>query len=114
MKARFIVFLAFFSLLLAGCHQEGPAERAGKKLDNVGQSVTDTLNPPQGPAQAVGRKVDRALGSCMLPEQTALVVAATACVTFADRRPVSRSNLKSLAASVRGLPRRGEIRERVV
>jgi hypothetical protein len=62
-KASFIICLTLFSLLLAGCHQEGPAERAGKKLDNVGQSVTDTLNPPQGPAQAVGRKVDRALGS---------------------------------------------------
>lgn len=48
---------------LAGCHQEGPAEKAGKSLDNAGQSVSDTLNPPQGPAQAAGRKVDRTLGN---------------------------------------------------
>lgn len=48
---------------LAACHQEGPAERAGKSLDNAGQSVSDALNPPQGPAQSAGRKVDRALGN---------------------------------------------------
>lgn len=61
------------SLLLAGCglmlaalsacHQEGPAERTGKSLDNAGQSVSDALNPPQGPAQSAGRKLDRALGN---------------------------------------------------
>jgi hypothetical protein len=48
---------------LAACHQEGPAEKAGKSLDNAGQKVEDTVNPPQGPAQATGRKVDRALGN---------------------------------------------------
>jgi hypothetical protein len=48
---------------LSACHQEGPAERAGKSLDNAGQSVSDALNPPQGPAQSAGRKMDRALGN---------------------------------------------------
>ncbi|MDE8347589.1 MAG: hypothetical protein POH28_15650 [Acidocella sp.] len=48
---------------LAACHQEGPAERAGTSLDNAGQSVSDALNPPQGPAQSAGRKVDHALGN---------------------------------------------------
>ena len=50
-------------LALAACHQEGPAERAGKSVDKAGQSVSDTLDPPQGPVQAAGRKVDRALGN---------------------------------------------------
>jgi hypothetical protein len=50
------------ALGLAACHQEGPAEQAGQKLDNLGQKASDALNPPQGPAQSVGRKVDRALG----------------------------------------------------
>ena len=57
---------AAVALMLVGlpaCHQEGPAERAGKSLDNAGQSVSDALNPPQGPAQSAGRKVDRALGN---------------------------------------------------
>lgn len=48
---------------LVACHQEGPGERAGKKLDKAGQSVSDTLDPPQGPGQSAGRKVDRALGN---------------------------------------------------
>jgi hypothetical protein len=48
---------------LSACQQEGPAEKAGKSLDNAGQSVSDALNPPQGPAQAAGRKVDRVLGN---------------------------------------------------
>ncbi|HET6607077.1 MAG TPA: hypothetical protein VFG62_10430 [Rhodopila sp.] len=50
-------------LALAACHQEGPAEKAGTSLDKAGQSVQDTLDPPKGPAQSAGRKVDRALGN---------------------------------------------------
>lgn len=49
-------------LLAAGCHQEGPAERAGSSIDNAAQKASDTLNPPQGPAQSVGRTIDRTLG----------------------------------------------------
>jgi hypothetical protein len=59
------IFIVVCSLMLVGvtaCQPEGPAEKAGKSLDNAGQSVSDALNPPQGPAQSVGRKVDRALG----------------------------------------------------
>jgi hypothetical protein len=48
---------------LTACHQEGPAERAGKSLDNAGKSISNAVNPPQGPAQAAGRKVDNALGN---------------------------------------------------
>ena len=48
---------------LAACHDEGPAERAGKSLDKAGQNVADAVNPPHGPAQAAGRKIDRALGN---------------------------------------------------
>ena len=47
---------------LAACHLEGPAEKAGSSLDKAGLKVQDTVDPPQGPAQAAGRKVDRALG----------------------------------------------------
>jgi hypothetical protein len=53
---------AWLALGLAACHQEGPAEQAGQKLDTLGQKASDALNPPQGPAQGAGRKVDRALG----------------------------------------------------
>ncbi len=50
------------TLGLAACHQEGPAERAGKSLDNASQKITDALNPP-GPAQNAGRKIDKALAN---------------------------------------------------
>jgi hypothetical protein len=52
----------WLALGLAACHQERPAEQAGQKLDTLGQKASDALNPPQGPAQGAGRKVDRALG----------------------------------------------------
>lgn len=60
------LLIATCTLMLAGlsaCQQEGPAERAGKSLDNAGKSVSDAVNPPQGPGQAAGRNVDRALGN---------------------------------------------------
>jgi hypothetical protein len=62
MRTLLLVATALTTLGLAACHQEGPAERAGRKLDNAGQSVSDAVNPPQGPVESAGRKVDRALG----------------------------------------------------
>lgn len=44
---------------LAACHKEGPAESAGKSLDNAGQKIQDAVDPP-GPAQKVGRAIDDA------------------------------------------------------
>jgi len=46
-------------LPLGGC-QEGPAERAGEKIDNAARDVRDTVNPPSGPVEAAGRKIDDA------------------------------------------------------
>jgi hypothetical protein len=46
-------------LPLVGC-QEGPAERAGKQVDDAARQVRDTVNPPSGPVQAAGRKIDDA------------------------------------------------------
>ena len=56
---KLLPIMALFTLGLASCHQEGPAERAGRNLDNAGLQVGDALNPPQGPAQSAGRKIDR-------------------------------------------------------
>lgn len=63
---RFSLMTAAAALMLVGlaaCHEEGPAERSGKSLDHAGKSLSDAVNPPQGPAQSAGRKVDRALGN---------------------------------------------------
>jgi hypothetical protein len=62
MRFSVLIAAATVTLALTACHQEGPAERAGRHLDNAGQSVSDALNPP-GPAESTGRKVDRALGN---------------------------------------------------
>ncbi|MBN8871752.1 MAG: hypothetical protein J0H67_02850 [Rhodospirillales bacterium] len=61
MRTLLMLPVLMLPIALAACHQEGPAESAGRKLDNAGQSVRDTLDPPKGPAESVGRKVDRTL-----------------------------------------------------
>jgi hypothetical protein len=58
-----IAACALMTVGLAACHQEGPGERAGRNLDHAGQSVRDTLDPPRGPVESAGRKVDRTLGN---------------------------------------------------
>lgn len=47
--------------LTSGCRDEGPAERAGKKVDRAMEKVEDTLDPPRGPAERAGREIDRAV-----------------------------------------------------
>lgn len=44
---------------LAACN-EGPAERAGRSIDNAGAAIRDAVDPPAGPAERVGRDIDRA------------------------------------------------------
>jgi hypothetical protein len=63
MRKLMIVPVLLLTLGVTACQQQGPAERAGTSLDHVGQSIQDTLDPPQGPAQSAGRKIDRALGN---------------------------------------------------
>jgi hypothetical protein len=64
MRNSILVAACALSLIgLSACHQDGPAERAGKSIDHAGQSVRDTLDPPKGPVESTGRKVDRALGN---------------------------------------------------
>jgi len=58
-----LAILAAVLPILAACHTEGPAERAGDRLDNAGRNLSDTLNPPSGPAASVGRSIDRATGN---------------------------------------------------
>jgi hypothetical protein len=64
MKRPILAAIALVPLVLgmAACQRQGPAERAGAKLDQTGRDISDALNPPKGPAQNVGRSVDRALG----------------------------------------------------
>ena len=43
----------------AGCEAEGPAEKAGEKIDQGVQDAKDAVNP-SGPAEDVGAKIDKA------------------------------------------------------
>lgn len=48
-------------VLITGCEErEGPAERAGEKVDRAVEETKDALDP-SGPAEKAGRKVDRAV-----------------------------------------------------
>ncbi|MBB2166904.1 hypothetical protein HLH36_00785 [Gluconacetobacter aggeris] len=35
-------------------------ETLGQKIDNLGNRVQDTVDPPKGPAERLGREIDRA------------------------------------------------------
>ncbi|ONG44067.1 hypothetical protein BKE38_28450 [Pseudoroseomonas deserti] len=59
MKAALPLLLLAAPLALAACN-EGPAERAGRSLDNAASSVRDAVDPPRGPAERLGRSLDRA------------------------------------------------------
>ena len=56
-----LTVLSVAALMLGGCEQQaGPAERAGRSIDNAGQNIKDAINP--GPAQQAGRAIDHATG----------------------------------------------------
>lgn len=46
--------------LATGCAPEGPAEKAGKSLDQAAENAKDAINPP-GPVEKAGREVDKAV-----------------------------------------------------
>lgn len=56
------LLLGLGTLGLVACDNEGPAERAGEKLDNAAERVGDAINP-KGPAEKAGEAVDNAADS---------------------------------------------------
>lgn len=46
--------------LSTGCERQGPAEQAGKKIDQAVDKMKDVVNPP-GPAEKAGKELDRAI-----------------------------------------------------
>ncbi|MGE0684585.1 MAG: hypothetical protein AB7P69_27220, partial [Candidatus Binatia bacterium] len=55
-----VVVLGLGVLLLGGCEQEGPAERAGKQVDEAVENLNKTVKP-DGPVERAGEKVDEAV-----------------------------------------------------
>lgn len=52
----------FFAGMLVGCEPAGPAEKAGKSIDNAGKNLKDAVDP-RGPAEKLGDKVNSAVGN---------------------------------------------------
>lgn len=46
-------------LPLVAC-DDGPAERAGERVDRAVEGARDAIDPPRGPAERLGREIDRA------------------------------------------------------
>jgi hypothetical protein len=59
--------LALAALLVAGtvsltaCERDGPAEDVGEKIDDAAEKARDAVDPPKGPLEKAGRKIDRAV-----------------------------------------------------
>jgi len=57
---RAILPALLFALPLVACDEPGPAERAGRRIDNAAERARDAIDPPNGPAERAGRAIDRA------------------------------------------------------
>jgi predicted small secreted protein len=58
----FVVALVGSSLTLSACSKpEGTAQKAGRKLDEARDKVSDAVDP-KGPVEKAGRAIDRATG----------------------------------------------------
>ena len=51
----------FLGATIVGCEPQGPAGKAGDKLDQAGKNIKDAVDP-RGPMEKVGDKVDNATG----------------------------------------------------
>jgi hypothetical protein len=60
MRTRLGVLIAGFVFLLAapGCREEGPAERAGQRID---EAVEKLRHGDEGAAEEAGRRIDEAV-----------------------------------------------------
>jgi hypothetical protein len=59
-RMRVAIALPLSLVLLFGCSEPGPAEQAGKKVDEAVEKVRDRIDPA-GPAERAGRKIDEAV-----------------------------------------------------
>ena len=52
--------IILLTLGLSACEQEGPAERAGEKVDSAAERAKEAVDP-KGPAERAGEKADEAM-----------------------------------------------------
>ena len=55
-----ITFIIGGMFLSIGCKSQGPAEKAGKEVDQAVEKMKDVVSPP-GPAEKAGKELDRAV-----------------------------------------------------
>jgi len=49
------------ALPLAACDDnDGPAERAGERIDRAAENLRDAVDPPSNPVERLGRSIERA------------------------------------------------------
>ena len=68
-KLLFSCVLFGLSALLLACSEQGPAERAGEKVDETVESIQESLDPA-GPAERTGRAIDdtvESIGDALSP-----------------------------------------------
>lgn len=59
-RSPLVFFTALCLAMILGCSDPGPAEEAGKKVDEAVESVEEALDPA-GPAEKAGRKIDETM-----------------------------------------------------
>ncbi|MGE0826806.1 MAG: hypothetical protein AB7G75_34645 [Candidatus Binatia bacterium] len=60
-KIALCVCAGLLMMLTAACEQEGPAERAGKQIDEAAENLSDAATQSQGPMEKAGEAVDKAV-----------------------------------------------------
>ncbi len=66
MNFKVLTLLSLLSLAFVGCQTEGPAEKAGKKIDESIQNLKEKAHEmmeDQGPAEKTGEKIDKGIDS---------------------------------------------------
>lgn len=59
-RTSLAIALPFSLALLSGCSEPGPAEQAGKEIDEAVEEVRERIDPA-GPAEQAGREIDEAV-----------------------------------------------------
>lgn len=59
-KLSVVLCTGLVVIALAGCKQEGPAERAGKELDEAAEKLGEAVEK-RGPLERAGEKMDNAV-----------------------------------------------------
>ena len=64
MSMSILIATVVFSLITLGCDSQGPAEKAGEKIDKTVEATKDTIDEVtdkatgEGPAEKIGEKID--------------------------------------------------------